>query len=250
MKVSVLREQHEAPEWAQRLLVLAGGLNRFGKPNYRWVWGASRLSWIGGMWTDWTPGGSVLRQVFEMRHIPKYEPLNRWHLEKWLPPELYGSPRMWAMTTIETHGSHSLPALGPYPQFGEYEHSLTLDEPCHLCIRAKNPGKCEHRGFVQLTPEIAFRMARAIEFQRKFSDGERGAALEAARQRDAMQDDNAIDEMLGADPVQIPKARQEYLDRVIAPRLRWQAAVNKRSGNRFTGYRITADTPKVTVIHK
>ncbi len=219
MRVSVTREQHDPPDYAQRLLLLAGGLNRFGKPNYRWCWGWSRLTWIGGLWTDRTASDGVLRQVFEMRQVPMHLPENRWHLERWCPPEIYGSPRMWNMASQEIHQGRSLPALGPYPQFGEWEHSLTLDEPCFLASRSAAPAFCEHRGFVQLTPEIAFRMARAIEFSRDLVETDRRAAVERCHERDAMQDDRAIDEILGADPVEIPRRRQQYLDRVIAPKL-------------------------------
>ena len=224
MKVSVLREQHEAPEYAQRLVMLAGGLNMFGHPNYRWVWGWGRLTWIGGLWTDRTASDGVLRQVFEMREVPKYLPENRWHLEKWLPAALYGSPRMWNLASQEIHHGRSLPALGPYPQFGEYEHALTLDEPCFLCIKKNIAAKCEHRQFVQLTSEIAYRMARAIEFSRGLAEEDRRAAVERCHERDAMQDDKAIDEILGADPVEIPRRRQQYLDKVIAPKLDWAIA--------------------------
>jgi hypothetical protein len=30
----------------------AGDMNRYGEPNFRVVWGGSRLAWIGGRWTD------------------------------------------------------------------------------------------------------------------------------------------------------------------------------------------------------
>lgn len=252
MKVRILREQHEAPEWAQRLLILAGGTNRFGKPNYRWVWGWSRLTWIGGMWTDWNPTGGVLRQAFELRQVPAHEPHDRWHLEKWIPPEVYGSPRMWALTTRESYGGRSLDALGPYPQFGEYEHSLTLDEPCRACIRKGQAQNCDHRGFAQLTPEIAFRMARALEFSRKYTETERRDAVEKCHQRDAMQDDKAIDEILGSDPGMIDKNRKQYLDRVIAPQMEWAVAKahqRKQQGYRTApGYKVSAGP--IQIAHK
>src|SRR5690242_15144526 len=46
--VRILRETHEAPLSLQLRLAHAGGLNRFGEPNFRAVWGWSRLTWIGG----------------------------------------------------------------------------------------------------------------------------------------------------------------------------------------------------------
>lgn len=46
-----------------------------------------------------------------------------------------------------------VPALGPYPSRGEYEHCMTLETP--------------NGGFVQLTPTVVEYVARAIEFSRK-----------------------------------------------------------------------------------
>lgn len=223
MKIEVLREHHEPPVYAVRLATIAGGLNRFGKPNYRWVWGWSRLDLIGGEFIDRTPEGKVWSRFVGMRWVPKYAPYSRWHLEKWVPPEVYGSPRMWALTTRETVFGGTTPvsvaSLGPYPQFGDYEQSLVLDQPCARCLRLKLHQKCEHRTFQQLTCEIAFRMARALEFSRNIDEAERRAAVVKREAWEALQDDKAIDEVLGADPVMIPQKRQQYLDQCIAPQL-------------------------------
>ena len=54
---------------------------------------------------------------------------------------------------MEVEGGRSIPALGPYPARGEYEHCFTLEGP---------------RGeFVQLTPTVAEHIARAIEWSRR-----------------------------------------------------------------------------------
>lgn len=97
--------------------------------------------------------GSLLREVVELRQEPKYPAVNRWHIEKWVPPEVYGSPRAWYAQTVERENGVSVPALGPYPSRGEYEHCFTLQGP---------------RGeFVQLTATIAEHIARAIEWSRR-----------------------------------------------------------------------------------
>jgi hypothetical protein len=150
----VLRETHETPESVARCLRSAGGINRFGEPNYRAVWGWNRLEWIGGKFEERDPAtGSLLREVVELRQEPKYPAVNRWHIERWVPPETYGSPRQWYSQTIERENGVSLPALGPYPSRGNYEHCFTLEGP---------------RGeFVQLTPTVAEYIAKAIEWSRK-----------------------------------------------------------------------------------
>src|SRR5229473_130998 len=113
--ISVLRETHDTPEAVARSLELAGGINRFREPNYRAVWGWNRLAWIGGKFEERDPAtGALLREVVELRQEPKYAAVNRWHIEKWLPPETYGSPRTWWAQTIEVEGGRNIPALGPY----------------------------------------------------------------------------------------------------------------------------------------
>ncbi|HUJ93416.1 MAG TPA: hypothetical protein VLW46_00475 [Candidatus Bathyarchaeia archaeon] len=152
--ILVTRETHDTPETVAIRLARAGGLNRLGEPNYRAIWGWNRLAWIGGKFEDRDPvTGSLLREVVELRQEPKYPAVNRWHIERWVPPEAYGSPRLWYAQTIERENGVSIPALGPYPSQGEYEHCFTLEGP---------------RGeFLQLTPTVAEHVARAIEWSRR-----------------------------------------------------------------------------------
>jgi hypothetical protein len=152
--IRVLRETQDTPEAVAQKLRSAGGINRFGEANYRAIWGWNRLAWIGGKFEERDPStGSLLREVVELRQEPKYPAVNRWHIERWVPPEVYGSPRAWYAQTIERENGVSMPALGPYPSRGEYEHCFTLEGP---------------RGeFLQLTPTIAEHVARAIEWSRK-----------------------------------------------------------------------------------
>jgi len=153
--IQVLRETHETPENVAARLARAGGVNRFGEPNYRAIWGWNRLAWIGGKFEERDPAtGSLLREVVELRQEPKYPAVNRWHIERWLPPEAYGSPRQWYAQTIERENGASIPALGPYPSRGEYEHCFTLEGP--------------DGDFLQLTQAAAEHIARAIEWSRKF----------------------------------------------------------------------------------
>ena len=151
--IRVVRETHETPENVANLLARASGINRFGEPNYRAIWGWNRLAWIGGKFVERDPAtGSLLREVVELRQEPKYPAVNRWHIERWVPPEVYGSPPQWYSQTIERENGVSIPALGPYPSRGEYEHCFTLEG---------------RRGqFIQLTPIVAEHVARALEFSR------------------------------------------------------------------------------------
>jgi len=180
--IHILRETQETPPDVARELALAGGLNRFGEPNYRAVWGWSRLDWIGGKWKDRDAGGALLREVVELRREPKYMPHNRWHIERWLPPETYGSPEQWRAATIEIEDGRNIPALGPYPSRGEYEHCFTLEGP---------------RGeFVQLTPAVARYIARAIEASRNMPRAESREALDERTRREEREYDSFADAVL------------------------------------------------------
>jgi hypothetical protein len=150
--IRVIRERHETPESVARRLELAGGRSRFGEANYRAVWGWNRLAWIGGKFEDRDEQSALIRERIELRKEPKYPAVNRWHIERWVPPEVYGSPRAWYAQTNEIANGQSVAALGPYPSRGEYEHCFTLETP---------GGE-----FIQLTPTVAEHVARAIEYSR------------------------------------------------------------------------------------
>jgi len=152
--IRVVRETHETPASVAEHLERAGGCNRFGEPNYRAVWGWNRLAWIGGKFEDRDEHGALLRERVELRLEPKYPVLNRWHIERWLPPETYGSPRAWYAQTIEREKGVIILALGPYPSGGEYEHCFALESPwCDL---------------VYVTSSLAGYSAGAIEWSWRF----------------------------------------------------------------------------------
>lgn len=160
--IHILRETHEAPASLELRLARAGGLNRFGEPNFRAVWGWSRLTWIGGTWCDADAHGNPTGRVTELREVPKYFPHDRWHIERWMPPESYGSPGQWYAQTIERADGISIPALGPYPHRGEYEHCFTLQGPRGEFIPL-SPGACEFVvravGFARAQPAQQHRAA-------------------------------------------------------------------------------------------
>ncbi len=158
--IRILRETHFPPADVVRRLTAAGGNNRYGEPNFRAVWGWSRLGWIGGKWEDRdSQTGEVVRETISVRLEPKYIPFDRWHVERWCPPEMYGSPQEWEQQTAEVIDGTTVAALGPYPSRGEYEHVFTMEGP--------------HGEFVQLTPAIVEQLSRMIEVSRRVqrSDG-------------------------------------------------------------------------------
>jgi hypothetical protein len=130
--VEVVSETHDTPEYITEALIQVGGLNRFGKPNYRVIWGGNRQGWVNGK----------LELLYKL--IPP-RALNRWIVEKWLPAEEWWGPRETWWQTKED----GVDLLGPYPEEGEYEHLLTIEGP--------------NNEFLQLSPEIVRWMPLRIE---------------------------------------------------------------------------------------
>lgn len=124
-------ERRICPQEYQDYLVHLFGINRFGKPNFRLVWGQTRTEILGGLWEK--PDGT---KQAGMRESLKYWNDPCWYLERWLPPEEYGSPAKWYEDNRDPGGT-GLSLLGPYPQEGEYEVCYTLNngvEPNYLFI--------------------------------------------------------------------------------------------------------------------
>lgn len=113
-----------------------------GKPKMRLIWGADRLHFIAGVFTDTMPGGVLIRRVHDERWVPKYPKTDRWYLEVWEPPEFFGSPDTWHSQLLTYEGGRSFVELGPYPAEGDYrplvifEHQETgeMVEPTEILI--------------------------------------------------------------------------------------------------------------------
>jgi hypothetical protein len=183
--IHVIRETHDTPPGIAERVGRAGGRNRFGEPNFRVVWGWSRLSWIGGRWTDRDGHGNVIRSAIELRRVPKYLPFDRWHIERWIPPEIYGSPNAWHAATLEREDGVFVSALGPYPSRGEYEHCFTLAGPS---------GE-----FISLDSAACDKIVRAIEWARRQPSGKSRFALDARESQRERESDARIDEVLDDD---------------------------------------------------
>lgn len=167
--IEVLTQNRVCPPAIQQRIARAGGFNMFGQPYFRCVWGWSRLTWIGGKWEEWENG--TLKSVhYEYRQVPKYDPFFRWHIEKWMPAEFFGSPRHWYESTREVVDGRTFYELGPYPEKGEYEHCFTLQEP--------NTGN-----YVDLSPSVVDRIVQAVERSRYLVAKDKALSLEILRER-------------------------------------------------------------------
>lgn len=121
-RASIVIEERKPPRWSitgserrlcppeyQEHLNKIGGLNRYGEPNFKLVWGQTYTDRFYGQ----MQGGSRGRHEVLMFHdIPA------WHLLEWKPPEAFGGPELWfAMTWDKEAHVH---ALGDYPKRGFY----------------------------------------------------------------------------------------------------------------------------------
>jgi hypothetical protein len=146
------------------------------------AWGGSRLTWIGGRWVDRDANDTVIRETIELRRVPKYAPHDRWHIERWMPPEAYGSPELWYAQTLEIEDGIQIPALGPYPDRGEYEHCFTL--------------QCADGAFMPLGAAACDWIVRAIEWSRRQPRQAKRQALVARESRGENDFDRTVDEVL------------------------------------------------------
>lgn len=195
MALERIEHHTPSPEIAAEL-TLAGGLNRFGEPLYRVVWGYNRIVPMHGEWqefeqyaatlTDRYTGHSetrkftkLVRSVVETRMVPKYLPGNCWHLEMWRPPEEYGDPAEWTRLGQEVIGGLTVDTAGPFPHRGEYE----------LCYPLTHDGTS--RGTpIPLVASVVVELVQMIRHGREtFSAVQRAAAIE---QRCRREDDGFI----------------------------------------------------------
>jgi hypothetical protein len=181
-RIRVTRETYETPRGICERVLAAGGANPYGEANFRVVWGGSRLTWIGGRWTDRDASGGVIREVIETRQVPKYLPVDRWHIERWMAAESYGSPDEWHAQTTEVEDGIRIAALGPYPARGEYEHCFTL---------AGADG-----GYMALSSAACDWIVRAVEWAKQQPRREQGGAIAAREARRARDWDRDADDLL------------------------------------------------------
>jgi len=106
------------PEYQSRISEL-GGLNKFGEPNWRVVWGQTQTERVGGLW-EYGDG----TKVAEMRDVLRYDGAAVWALERWFPPENYGTEWQWYRENADPKSG--LPLLGGYPDQGEYEPCIRI----------------------------------------------------------------------------------------------------------------------------
>lgn len=113
--IRLTRETHEVPSGVQECATRAGGVNRYGEP--RLSRGVGRLPAC----VDWETldrsrcARKRHSRKVELRRVPKYLPEERWHIERWMPAESYGSPERWLAQATEIEDGVRLTSLDRTP---------------------------------------------------------------------------------------------------------------------------------------
>lgn len=154
-------ERRDVPEWVEKHITSKGGLNAFGKPNFRVIWGGNRTHLVGGMFKNVTyfddaegRKRAIVTEIAEMRTLLKYHP-ERWHLERWRGAEYYGDPDEWYQNSWDPEAR--LHTMGDYPNEGDYEHVFFLAQCSHMAKGDKDwcmPCQVGMGQYIPLEPNV------------------------------------------------------------------------------------------------
>jgi hypothetical protein len=110
------------PRQYQKRITRAGGLNRYGEPNFRLVWSQAETHRAGGVWPHDRYAG--YREVYLANGSPYPPRQGYWILLEWTPPEQYGSEAAYYF--LHRDDTTGLCNLGPYPHRGRYQIAVKL----------------------------------------------------------------------------------------------------------------------------
>jgi hypothetical protein len=190
------------PEYNARLREI-GGVNRFGENNWRLIWGETATEIVGGRWriptgkTEMTIGRNgqlvnvpVCSEVDEYREVLKYGDAT-WVLERWFPPEEYGSEERYYRENADPSGS-GLCLLGPYPDQGYYESCYKLTDGESNLMQLNDY-------VLDSLVALILKTYETTEWERRAArEAERLAADKAEHQRKI---DMYVDKQLESDPI-------------------------------------------------
>ena len=107
-------ETRECPKEFQDRLTQMFGVNQFGDPNFKIVWGQSTFIRMGNVWRDRHGNERVgYRERYQNHGMPC------WVIMRWHSPIEYGSPRAYYDSTFDSLSR--LYMVGEYPWRGRYE---------------------------------------------------------------------------------------------------------------------------------
>lgn len=137
----------ETPEWIQEMLTSIFGVNDFGDPLYRIIWGMTPIRRVSK-----PEGGYEDRSC----NTPA------WLLQRWMSPAKWGSPQLFDLINKDPANNQ---LLFPYPEFGTYEVLKNLGDKAldYEIIRSTVP-------FLQATSKLTNAQIRAYKDRQKAAD--------------------------------------------------------------------------------
>jgi hypothetical protein len=115
-------ERRTCPEAFQERLTRAVGVNPYGEPLWKIVWGQTATFTAGGYWPH--DGFLGYRQLMLSNGALRGEGEPCWMVLEWRPPEKYGSPALYYFENRDEYTE--LQTLGEYPYRGRYEVAFKL----------------------------------------------------------------------------------------------------------------------------
>jgi hypothetical protein len=110
------------PAEYQERITRAGGLNRYGEPNFKLAWSQSETQLAGGVWPHERYVG--YRELFVATWSPYQPRQGYWMLMEWTSPEQYQGETFYHF--INRDEATGLCVLGPYPHRGRYQIAVKL----------------------------------------------------------------------------------------------------------------------------
>lgn len=178
----------KVPKELQDKITRIGGRIADGRPKFRMVWGADRLTIIGGRWNKYDDHGNKTGEYIGTKKVPKHpEAVDRWILEVWCPPENYGKEWEWREMFTENIDGQFVETMGPYPRNGEYEVVKVLEREYR---DAK--GVVWKKEFVPLTPTICDAIITVVKANLDLPDQIRKEAFRAQFEKSEKERDQKL----------------------------------------------------------
>lgn len=106
-------ERLQCPDEYQTRVTEAGGLNKYGEPNFRICWGDTEVYRAGGVWEPLD--GAYYRGYRDLLLVNEA----CWALLQWQPADKWGHPAAYYFCNLDD--TTGLQTLGEYPFHGRYE---------------------------------------------------------------------------------------------------------------------------------
>lgn len=177
---------HPIPDYIESRITSRGGKAPNGLPLFRVIWGADRLTVIGGEWKSFDSNGNETGSAVEEKLTTKYcNAENRYVLEMWCPPENYGTRQAWKSDHTRMVNGVLINELGPYPENGEYELVMVIETP-------------NKRAFVPLTATIVDAMVAVAIRNKHLPHAIRMEAFRDSQRRQEEQKDQRLVDRIAA----------------------------------------------------